>query len=161
VDFRAILSALAADEVRFVLVGGVAGELQGVPIHTFDVDIVHARDAENCARLSHVLRALDARYRQHKTKRLEPQEKDLALLGHHLLLTAHGPLDVLGSVAGGRTYEDLVPHSVWLELGDGLRVAVLELETLIEIKEAAGRAKDRATLPEYRATLAERRKLGR
>jgi len=41
-DFFAILEALAAHKVDFIVVGGVAAVLQGAPIATFDLDVVHA-----------------------------------------------------------------------------------------------------------------------
>jgi predicted nucleotidyltransferase len=160
VDYRAILSALADGGVRFIVVGGVAAVLQGVSVHTYDVDVVHARDAQNRRRLIEVLRRLEAHYRQHRTKRLEPKEEDLALGGHHLLMTRFGPLDLLGSVMDTRTYEDLIERSPITDLGHGLRVNVLDLAVIIAIKAALGREKDRAQLPEYRRTLEERGKLG-
>jgi len=129
-------------------------------VHTYDVDVVHARDPENRRRLIEVLRKLEAHYRQHRTKRLVPKEEDLGLPGHHLLMTRFGPLDLLGSVKDKRTYEDLIERSPITDIGRGLRVNVLDLSVIIEMKEALGRDKDRAQLPEYRRTLEERSKLG-
>lgn len=157
-DFRAVLTALTAGGVRFILVGGVAAVVQGVPVHTYDVDVVHARDPENRRRLIAVLRQLDAHYRQHRTKKLQPREEDLGLPGTHLLATRLGPLDLLGCVLDKWTYEDLLGRSLTYEFADGLRVQVLELELLVEIKESLGREKDRAQVLEYRRTLEERRK---
>lgn len=157
-DFQALLGALAEGEVRFVLVGGVAAVLQGVTTHTYDVDVVHARDPENARRLAVVLRSLEACYRDHLPKRLEPREEDLMLPGHHLLVTRLGPLDLLGQIAGEKVYEDLVDRAPLTDLGRGLRVRVLDLEVLVEVKEILGRDKDLAQLPEYRRTLEERRR---
>jgi hypothetical protein len=42
-----------------------------------------------------------------------------------------------------------------LSLGEGLSVRVIDLPTLIDLKEKAGRPKDLAALPVLRATLAE------
>jgi hypothetical protein len=42
-----------------------------------------------------------------------------------------------------------------LSVGEGLAVHVLDLPTLIELKEKAARPKDLAVLPVLRATLAE------
>jgi hypothetical protein len=75
--------------------------------------------------------------------------------GHQLLVTTHGDLDCLGTVGDGQSYEDLVDHAPELSLGEGLSVRVIDLRTLIELKEKAGRPKDLATLPVLRATLAE------
>ena len=157
-DFRALLRALSEGEVRFVLVGGVAAVLQGVPMHTFDVDVVHARDPENARRLLTVLRSLEACYREHMPRRIEPREEDLVLPGHHLLWTRLGPLDLLGRVAGEKDFEDLVDRAPFVDLGGGLRVRVLDLAGLVELKELLGREKDRAQLPEYRRTLEERQR---
>ena len=45
------LRALAAGQVDFILVGGVAAVACGVPVNTFDVDVVHSRDSANIERL--------------------------------------------------------------------------------------------------------------
>lgn len=155
-DFRTLLKALLGAEVEFIVVGGVSAVLQGVPTSTFDVDIVHSRDPENRRRLLAALRNLEARYREHLPRVLEPSESDLDSDGHMLLMTAAGPLDVLGSVAGRRQYADLLPHSVVLALDESTRVRILGLEMLIRIKEEVGREKDLASLPLLRRTLEER-----
>lgn len=154
-DFRAILERLAAAEVEFVVVGGVSAVLRGVPTTTFDLDIVHARDAGNRERLMKVLANLEACFREHLPKVLAPTAHHLDSDGHMLLMTSEGPLDVLGMVTGGRRFEDLALHSSQMDLGDGLRVRVLDLQTLIDIKQETGREKDLAQLPLLRRTLAE------
>jgi len=156
--FRAILERLAAAEVDLVVVGGVSAVLHGVPTTTFDLDVVHARDEANRERLHRALLELEACYREHLPKVLVPTLADLDSDGHVLLKTVHGSLDVLGTVAGGRRYEDLVPHSTAMDLGQGLRVRVLDLEQLLELKQATGRPKDLAQRPLLRQTLAERRR---
>ena len=154
-DFRAILAALVRAEVEFVVVGGVGAVLHGVPATTFDLDIVHGRDPENRRRLFAVLQSLDACFREHLPKRLAPTLDDLASAGHLLLMTSAGPLDLLGTVTGGRDYAALVPHCGWMDAGEGVGVRVLDLETLILLKEETGREKDRAQLPLLRRTLEE------
>lgn len=73
-------------------------------------------------------------------------------------MTSAGPLDLLGSIVGGRGFPDLLPRSSWLDLGSGLRVRLLDLEALIEIKEELGREKDRAQVLLLRRTLEQRRR---
>ena len=41
-DSLAILKILAIHRVDFIVVGGISGVLQGAPIATFDLDIVHS-----------------------------------------------------------------------------------------------------------------------
>jgi hypothetical protein len=152
--FAEILARLTAGEVDFVVVGMTAGILHGAPLTTLDLDIVHARSPENVARLLRVLAALDATYR-HDARRLRPQESHLAGPGHQLLATSQGDLDCLGTIAGERGYEDLLPDTVAFELEGGAQVRVLSLPALIAAKEKAGRPKDLAVLPVLRATLEE------
>ncbi len=50
-DFLAILRTLAENHVEFIVVGGISAVLQGAPIATFDLDVVHPRTADNMQRL--------------------------------------------------------------------------------------------------------------
>ena len=66
-----------------------------------------------------------------------------------------GDLDCLGAIGEGQSYEELLEHAPGLELEEGMVVHVIDLPTLIDLKEKAGRGKDLAVLPVLRATLAE------
>ena len=156
--FVATLSALHNGGVDFILVGGVAAVLNGAPVDTFDVDIVHSREPANIERLLKVLEELDAVYRMRPERRLRPNASHLASTGHSNLLTRYGPLDVLGSIGRDLGYAELVARSAELEIGAGHRIRVLDLETLIAVKEELGGEKDRAALPILRRTLEERQK---
>jgi len=143
--------------VEFIVVGGVGAVLQGAPITTFDLDIVHSRSPDNLHRLEGALDALNARYRDLAGRIIRPRAVDLDTPGHHLLLTDFGALDLLGAIGSGRSFGDLLSHADELELG-GMRVRVLDLETLIQVKEETGHLKDKAVLPILRQALSEKRK---
>jgi predicted nucleotidyltransferase len=74
-------------------------------------------------------------------------------------MTLFGPLDLLGTMGAGWNYADLLPYSEEIEIGK-LRLKVLSLEKLIEIKEETAFEKDKAVLPILRQTLLEKRKKG-
>jgi hypothetical protein len=154
----ATLRALREGDVEFIVVGGLAAVLQGAPVDTFDVDIVHSRGSANIARILPVLDALDAIFRMQPERRLRPNTSHLASPGHLNLMTRYGPLDLLGTIGNNLAYEDLIPRSVELDVAEGLRIRVLDLETLIAIKEELGGEKDLAVLPTLRRTLEEKRK---
>ena len=158
-DFFAVLAAFHNAGVRFLVVGGLAAVLNGAPINTWDLDVVHSRDAANIARLLPVLESLDAIYRIQPERRLRPTESYLVSPGHQNLVTQYGPLDLLGTIGRNLSYEDLLPHSVEMDIGEGIRIRVLDLETLIAVKEELGGEKDRAVLPTLRRTLEEKKKL--
>jgi predicted nucleotidyltransferase len=151
--FRTILQTFADCGVEYIVIGGVAGVLLGAPVATFDLDVVHSRAPENLDRLLTALATLDAYYREQPERRLRPTLSHLGSPGHQLLMTRAGPLDLLGTITGGRGYQELLPHTAILDIGDGLCVRVVDLETLIRLKEEAGRDKDRAMLPVLRQML--------
>jgi|ERR1022692_2437553 predicted nucleotidyltransferase len=155
-DFLPALRVLREGGVEFILVGGLAAALHGAPADSLDVDVVPARNEENLARLLRVLTSIDAIYRIQPTQRLRPSASHLVSRVHHNLLTSFGSLDVLGTIGRGLTYEDLLPHTVEMDIGDGVRVRVLDLETIVAIKEELGSEKDLAALPLLRRTLKEK-----
>jgi hypothetical protein len=158
IDFTAILECLARHQVELVVIGGTAAALQGAPVVTYDLDIVHRRTEANVARLVAALGEIDAYYREHPDWRPTPDVKLLMGRGHHLLLTTRGAVDVLGVVTEGRDYEALAPHAEMIELSDELQVPVLSLEMLVTLKSELARDKDKMVLPILRATLEERRR---
>jgi predicted nucleotidyltransferase len=73
------------------------------------------------------------------------------------LTTEVGDIDLLGDVADGETYQTLSLDSFEVE-ALGVRFKCLDLPTLIRIKEAAGRPKDREAVAELRVLLEESEK---
>ena len=153
-----IFETLAKHQVEYLVVGGVAAVLGGAPVSTFDLDIVHSTSPENVARILTALEELDAWYRHFQERRLRPDSSHLTSPGHQLLMTRYGPFDVLGMIGRGRTYCDLLPLTVEMEVRSGVRVRVLSLEAQIAVKEELGGEKDAAMLPLLRRTLEESRK---
>ena len=155
--FADALDELRRAEVELIVVGMAAAILQGAPMITQDIDIVHRRTPENVERLLGVLQKLDAVYRTDK-RGIRPTSSYLLGTGHNLLATRAGDLDCFGTIDNGLGYDELEGDSIVLDLGNGLSCRVLELSRLIEVKQRAGRPKDLAVLPALRATLDELRK---
>lgn len=150
-DFKALLEALVDANVEFVLVGGLAAIAHGSARLTQDVDVVYARDPKNLERLAEAL-AGHRPYLRGAPPGL-PFRWDATTLQHGLnftLETALGDIDLLGEIAGGGRYEDLLPHSIELRVFDRA-VWCLGLEKLIETKRAAGRPKDLEAIAELEA----------
>jgi predicted nucleotidyltransferase len=153
-DLEVILRAL--QDVEFILVGGVAAAVQGAPIVTQDVDILYQIEPSNLVRLEKALDALGAVARG-DPRRLRFGLSHLQTKGHKLAMTNAGPLDVLGSINEGLTFEDLI-HDVDQMSFDGIPIQVLQLNKLVELKRQLGRPKDLAALPVLEATLRERQR---
>ncbi len=156
-DFEGLVRVLTDAGVRFVLVGGFAGTVHGSPRVTIDLDIVYARDAENLARLAAALSPLSP-YLRGVPPGL-PFVLDASTLARGLnftLTTSRGDLDLLGEIAGGGPYEQLLSNTRRLRVFD-CDVDVVTVQELIRLKRAAGRPKDLESIAELEALLEEGR----
>lgn len=161
-DPQRILDALAAERVRFVLVGGMAAVLHGDVGVTLDVDIAPASDGANLDRLARALRGLNARIRAEEAPDGLPfdcSREFLRNLGADAILnltTNAGDLDVAFMPAGTRGFDDLRRDAVAIEV-TGTRVLVASLADVIRSKGAADREKDRQALPRLRQLVERQR----
>jgi hypothetical protein len=89
-----------------------------------------------------------------------PFRWDAATLARGLnftLSTDLGDLDLLGEIAGGGSHDDLLPHSIVIQVF-GIECRCLDLERLIHVKRAAGRPKDLEAIAELEAIREERQR---
>jgi predicted nucleotidyltransferase len=156
----ATLRTLCESDIQFIVVGGLAAVLNGAPVQTYDVDLVYSREQANVDRLLNILQEIDAIFRIQPERRLRPTGSHLAGGGHLNLLTRYGPIDLLATIGQNLGFSDLLLHSDEMDIGEGIRVRVLNLETLISIKEQLASEKDVAMLPVLRQTLREMKKKG-
>ncbi len=154
-DLQGLLASLLEGRVELIVIGGAAAILHGSTTTTQDLDIVHQRTPENVARLLAVLARLDATIREPGQRGLRPDEQLLLNGKQPLLSTSLGDLDTLCVLHDGRGYDDLLAHSIEMQMDDHT-LRVLDLDTLIEIKAAANRPKDRVVLPILLALRTER-----
>jgi predicted nucleotidyltransferase len=152
VDLSAILEGLAQAGVEFILVGGLAAVVQGAPVTTMDVDIVHNRVSENIKKLLEFLKSIEAVHRRPDDKIIEPTESHLSRHGHSLFTTRIGPLDVLAFIEKEQTYDDLIEHTIEIDFR-GKKIKVLTLQKLVEIKKASTHPKDKQRLLVLEETL--------
>ncbi len=129
--------------VRFVIIGGFAGQLHGSSSLTGDLDVCYERDEENLGRMAAALGDIQASPRG--APRDVPFLLDAATLraGDRFTLdTSAGALDILGhpdGIPGG--YEELEGAAEEFDIGPS-RVKVASIDDLIRMKRAAGRPKD-------------------
>lgn len=158
IDFEALLRALAAERVDFILVGGVAGAAHGSARRTQDLDAVYGRSPENIARTARALAPLKPYLRGAPPGlpfRFDPDTIRRGL--NFTLTTTAGPIDLLGEITGGGGYEAILADTIEVDVF-GVRCRCLSLEKLIHVKRAAGRPKDLEAVAELEALLEERRR---
>lgn len=158
--FEAIIDALVAARVRFVVVGGVAATIQGSARFTNDIDLCYDTSRGNIERL---------------VRLLSPWRPYLRGVGRGLpfvfdvrgletspimtLTTVKGDIDLLDRIPGVGDYAAAVAASEVATVGS-VEFRSLRLESLIASKRVSRRPKDLEHLIELEALLALRRKLG-
>jgi hypothetical protein len=157
-DLAKILDCLIQHGVDFVIVGGIAGVAHGSAYPTYDLDIAYARDDANLQRLAAVLRELEVTL-THAPEDLPFQVGATTLRNgaNFTFDTRFGRFDILGHVAGLKSYGDLRGDSVEVEI-EGRRVHVASIDHLIAMKRAANRTKDQLMLEEYIVLADEQRR---
>ena len=151
-DPRAMLRVLVEHEVEFVLIGGLAATLYGSPHVTTDVDISPSSASANLERLTAALAVLEARIRVEGVPEglaFDPAPSLLSRVSILNLTTRFGDLDLTFEPSGTGGYGDLIKAAISLDIGD-VQLLVASLDDVIRSKEAAGREKDRLTLPTLR-----------
>jgi predicted nucleotidyltransferase len=160
-DLGRVVRVLVEEGVRFILVGGMAGIAHGSARLTEDLDVVYARDPENIKLLATALAPF------HPYPRGAPPglpflwDAETIRRGLNFTLTTDlGWVDILGEIAGGGSYDQLVSESRPLRLF-GIDCLCLNLDSLIRTKRAAGRPKDFEAIAELEALWEERAELER
>jgi hypothetical protein len=159
-DFEGLLRVLHEAGVQFILVGGMAAIAHGAARVTYDLDIVYRRSPENLQRLADALRPLRPRLRGAPDD--VPflwDEETLAGGSNFTLSTTMGDIDVLGYITGGGEYQELTANTIPIEV-EGVPCLCLDLNTLIHVKKAAARKKDREAIEELEALKQERDRQG-
>jgi hypothetical protein len=146
---KPLLETLERHGVDFVVVGGVAGLAQGSSYPTYDLDVAYARDPANLRRLADALAAIGVTLRGAPPDL--PFQLDAQMLANGANFTfdtEFGSFDVLGDVAGIKSYEELRGASQLKRVAE-VEVRVASLDDLISMKRAANRVKDQLMVVEY------------
>jgi predicted nucleotidyltransferase len=150
--FDELLRRLAAAEVEFVVVGGLAVNAWGVVRGTKDVDVVVALEPENLRRVATVAVEAGGHVQQGQALLGSPISIASALAGGEQVAidTDLGRLDVVQGLDGVPSYEELRSRAVEAEIL-GVTVAVCSVDDLKAMKRAAGRTRDQADLEDLEA----------
>ncbi|MEK6770169.1 MAG: nucleotidyl transferase AbiEii/AbiGii toxin family protein [Pseudomonadota bacterium] len=147
---------LEAKKVRYLLVGGLAVNLHGVPRTTMDVDLIVALDHKN-------LEALIATAQELKLKPVAPvnlrdladpvkrqewaSQKHMVVFALHATVNQGPTLDIL--IEPGLDIEAALGRAVWRDV-QGIQVPLASVSDLIQLKEQSGRAQDLADIEHLR-----------
>lgn len=142
-QYRDVFRSLKKHDVKYVVIGGIAAILHGVPRTTFDLDILIEASLENCQRLLKAL--LDARL---GTASLITAERVLA--NEITIFKDRIRIDVQTRTPGISNFEEVWQRSRCLVRAD-YEIRLIERVDLISSKEAAGREVDLADVKALKA----------
>lgn len=153
-----VVRLLNSHQVEYIVIGGWAAALHGSERSTSDVDVVYSRTPENIGRLVEALKAHQPYLRGAPPGLPFCWDDRTIQAGLNFTLTTDlGFLDFLGEVAGGGNYQQLLPFTQEVTVA-GLTCRCVTLDRLIQLKRAAGRAKDLEAIAELQTILDERGK---
>jgi hypothetical protein len=158
IEFEKVVRLFNSSQIEYILIGGWAAILHGSVRTTVDSDFVYRRSSENSEKLVTALQPFSPYLRGAPPGLPFKFDKATIRNGLNFTLTTNGlgDLDLLGEVAGGGNYEALLPFTNEMNVM-GLLVRCVDLETLIQLKRAAGRSKDFEALAELQTILANRK----
>jgi hypothetical protein len=133
-----IVAALNAQDVAYVIVGGLAVAAHGVVRATRDVDLVPEPRAENLDRLAATLTELGAEHPVDGTL----TGTSLARPVSFKLRTRFGDVQVLNRMPSVPPYAALRAGAITVELAAGTVATVCSLADLRSMKTASGRPRD-------------------
>ena len=157
-SIQSLIAGLVDADLEFVVVGGVAGAIQGSPFVTNDLDICYATDHANLARLVRLMKRWSAYPRGWEDGL--PFIIDVRTLRTTPLMTlrtTEGDFDLRDIVPGVGAYGDAIESSEEV-VAFGLRFRVLTLDGLIRARRASARPSDLAQLPTLEALADLRRR---
>lgn len=148
---------MVREEVRFVIIGGVAAIAQGSARDTNDLDVCYDPAADNTAKLVKLLNLWNARLRVPDGSGTSlPFTIDARTFRDSPVLTLDtdlGWIDLMDQVAGIGDYQACLAASEETQEGP-VKLRVLTLAALIKSKRAAGRKRDTDHLIELEAISA-------
>ncbi len=149
-SFVAVLKALNANEVEYILVGGLALILHGIPRVTEDLDIFVKREDANVAKLRRALREV---FEDESVEEITFSE-----MAQYPVIRYGTPddyyIDIMDRIGEAFSYADLEYEIIY---GYGLPIRVATKETLIKLKEKTMRMVDQADVVMLKEKLAEKR----
>jgi len=149
-DLEAIVAALNHVKSRYLIVGGLAVAAHGYGRVTFDADLVIHLEPENLRRALGALETLGYHptapvaildFADAETRKTWIREKHMVVFQLQSERHQHTPLDIF--VSEPFDFDVEYKRSITGDIRPGLQARFVCLDTLIRMKESAGREKDR------------------
>ena len=158
-DFEHIFKELTTAGIDFVVVGGVAVNLHGIPRMTYDIDLMILFEEENITKTIKKLERLGYTPRvpvssedlvDEKARETWIREKNMKAFTFQNPNQAIAEIDLL--IDSCIPYEDIKQRAIMFEIGN-TKVPVASIPDLIELKLGSGRRQDLSDIEHLRKLL--------
>jgi hypothetical protein len=150
---------LEAAKIRYMLVGGLAMNLHGVPRATMDVDLVLAFDVQNLKSFLALADALQLKpvAPVSLSGLLDPLQRKKWSDEKHMIAFALRPPDIQGPTVDvlidpPMDVEKVLTRAVWRDV-QGVQIPLISVEDLIQLKEKSGRLQDHSDIEHLRRIM--------
>lgn len=159
-SLEAIIAALNRNKVRYLIVGGLAVAALGFGRVTFNVDLVVQLQPENIQQAMRALEALGYKsvapvsasdFSDPNIREAWIREENMMVFGLHSSQHPDTPVDVF--VTEPFDFNTEYEAALVGEIMPGVQARFVRQETLIRMKESAGREKDREDVRQLRSLL--------
>lgn len=147
--YEKILREFYNNKVHYIIVGGIALNLHGVPRATFDLDIIIAWEEENIRKIENILHALNFKPMVPvKLSDLNKKEKREELIHkkHMIAFNFYNPDDPLEEIdiiiKEDSDFNKLFKRKKVIRIDD-FEIYLISLEDLIKLKKGSKRFKDK------------------
>ena len=147
-ELEKLLERLIQHEVEFVVIGGFAALMHGAQSAMLVVEVCSPLSRENMEKIHAALADFEPVHRERPDIPFTVRSD----FKNCYLSTTLGKIDFLGLVSGVGDFGEVAAHSIEMELPIG-KLRVLDCESLIRAKLAAGREKDLLVVKQLRAML--------
>ena len=141
--FASLLEELSQNNVKYILIGGLAVDICGFSRATIDADIIIEPSEENIARMLDCL----SKFGNGSSKELSA--KDFPIEEGCIRIVEEFPLDVF-TLIKEKTYSDLLHYMETFKTDNNIGIPYLNSEGLIYLKEDSLRPKDQLDVQELR-----------
>jgi len=162
--YELVFKTLNKNKVKYLIAGGMAINLHGIPRFTKDLDILIDQSLKNLAALTKALDKLGFKPKVPVKTRvfLNPEnwarwkkEKGMIALNFYNPKNPYEEIDLL--IYTPVSYEDAVKNRTSISIGS-MKLNVVSLKDLMKMKKKAGREQDRADIKSIQKIIFARKK---
>ncbi len=147
-SYEPIFRAFDENKLQYLIVGGLAVNLHGYPRYTNDIDILLALDHENLEKMSTLMKEMDYQQRLPiSIQELEDEQKarkfidEKGLTAYSFIHNTEPQFSVDVLVGASMQFDTFKKETMEAEVW-GIRVPVVSIDDLIDMKKESNREKD-------------------